>query len=190
MDDAAFAPARYKLDVDEYFRMAEGGVFAKEIRIELIEGDLIDMAPIGQEHEALVNGLNEAFVVAFAGRAIVSPQNSVRIDRLNAPQPDLAILKRRADFYAKGERAGPADVLLLVEVADTSLHYDRTVKLPLYARAGIAEVWIVDIKRQAIDVHRAPGADGYGEVTTHRAGDRVSLVLAPEIDVKLDLVFG
>lgn len=189
MNDLSVLPARHKLDVDAYHRMAEAGIFGEGERIELIDGDLIDMAPIGQGHAAIVNGLTEALVVACAARAIVSPQNSVRIGRRSEPQPDLAVLRRRADFYAAGEPPGPADILLLVEVADSSLRFDRTVKLPLYARAGVAELWIVDLKRRVIDVYRTPTGDGYGEMATHQAGDRLALVLAPEIVVPLDLVF-
>lgn len=190
MDDLVVLPARHKLDIDEYHRMAEAGIFGENHRIELIDGDLIDMAPIGQGHAAIVNGLNEALVIACAGRAIVSPQNPVRVNRSSEPQPDLAVLRRRADFYATGEPPGPADVLLLVEVADSSLRFDRTVKLPLYARFGIAEFWIVDLKRRVVEVHRAPAGNGYGDAVTYRPGDHLALVLAPDIVVKLDLVFG
>lgn len=190
MDDVTVLPARHKLDVDVYHRMVEAGIFGEEKRIELIDGDLIDMAPIGQGHAAIVNGLTEALVIACAGRAIVSPQNSVRIDRSSEPQPDLAVLRRRADFYATGNPPGPADVLLLVEVADSSLRFDRTVKLPLYARVGIAEFWIVDLKRRVVDVYRTPAGNGYGDATTYCPGNHLALALAPEIVVKLDLVFG
>ena len=190
MDDVAVLPARHKLDVDAYHRMAEAGIFGENKRIELIDGDLIDMAPIGQGHAAVVNGLNEALVTACAGRAIVSPRNSVRINRSSEPQPDLAVLRRRADFYAVGEPPGPADVLLLIEVADSSLRFDQTVKLPLYARAGVAELWIVDLKRRVVDVYRAPAGDGYGDATIYRPGDHLALALAPGIVVRLDLMFG
>ncbi len=190
MDDLAIFPARHKVDVDAYHRMAEAGIFGESHHIELIDGDLIDMAPIGQSHAALVGGLAEALFIACAGRAIVWPQNPIRLDRSSEPQPDLAVLRRRADFYATGEPPGPADVLLLVEVADSSLRFDRTVKLPLYARAGIAEFWLVDLKRRVVDVYRAPAGGGYGDATTCRPGDQLALALAPEIVVKLDLAFG
>ncbi len=190
MNDGALAPARHKLDMDDFYRMAEADIFGEHDRIELIDGDLIDMAPIGQGHEAAVNGLNEALVLACAGRAIVSPQNSLRLNRLNVPQPDFAVLRRRADFYATGARPTPDDVLLLIEVADSSLTFDRTVKLPLYARAGIADYWIVDLTRRVLDVHRKPAGDSYGQMSTHVAGERIALALAPDIVVTLDHFFG
>ena len=189
MDDLA-VPARHKLDVDAYHRMADVGIFAEHDRIELIDGDLIDMAPIGQGHAAVVNGLNRALVIACGIKAIVSPQNPVRLDQSNEPQPDFAVLRPRVDFYAAGDRPGPADVLLLVEVADSSLRLDRTVKLPLYARAGIAEVWIVDLKRRVLDAYCGPAGDAYSKTATHHAGDTLILALAPEIKVTLDLAFG
>lgn len=190
MNDAALAPARHRLTVYDYHRMADAGIFGEDDRIELIDGDLIDMAPIGSDHAAVVNRLTEAFVLACAGRAIVSIQNPVRIDESSEPQPDVAILRRRDDFYATSGHPGPADILLLVEVADSSLRFDRTVKLPLYARAGIAELWIVDLQRRILDAYRRPAGDGYDEVTMHQPGNLVALVLAPEIVVRLDLVFG
>ena len=190
MEEAAVMPVRHKLDADDYYKMGEAGIFDEGDRIELIDGDIIDMAPIGQGHEAVVGGLNETLVLACERRAIVWPQNSLRIGRWSAPQPDLVVLRRRADFYATGERPGPADVLLLIEVADSSLRYDKTVKLPLYARAGIAEVWIVDLQHRVLNAYRKPDGDEYGEMTTHEAGDQLPLALAPDITVRLDLMFG
>jgi len=190
MDDVAVLPTRHRLTVDDYHRMADAGIFGQHDRIELIDGELIDMAPIGQGHAGMVGGLAEALFIACAGRAIVWPQNPIRIDRWSEPQPDLALLRRRPDFYATGERPGPADVLLLIEVADSSLAFDRRVKLPLYARAGIAEFWIVDLKRRVLEVHRSPTGDGYADTSTHQPGDQVALALIPEIVVKLDIAFG
>ena len=187
MDDALTMPTRRKLDVDVYYQMAETGFLAKEDRVELIDGEIIDMTPIGQGHEATVNGLNQALVMACLNKAIVSVQNSVRLDRLNVPEPDFAVFRYRPDFYATGDRPGPSDVLLLVEVADSSLRYDRTVKLPLYARAGIPEVWIVDLKRRVLHAHRRPADGEYAEITTHHPGDHLALAAAPDIAVRLDL---
>jgi len=190
MDDAGIAPARHRLNVEDFYRMAEAGIFGEDDRIELIDGDLIDMAPIGQAHAGIVNALANALYKACEGKAIVSAQNPIRLDRASEPQPDLAVLRPRADFYATGEPPGPDDVLLLVEVADTSLNFDRVVKLPLYARAGIAELWIFDIKRRVVDAFKGPSGNGYAETITYRAGETVGLACAPDIAVKLNLVFG
>lgn len=190
MDDGAVLPARHKIDVDAYHRMGEAGILGEDDRVELIDGELIDMAPIGQDHAATVNRLNEALVMACAGRAIVSTQNPVRLDRLSEPQPDFAIFRARADFYATGRRPGPADVLLLVEVADSSLRFDSKVKLPLYAKAGIPEVWIVNLGRRVLSMHRQPVGQAYRESTTHRAGETIAPSLAPYIRVDLARIFG
>ena len=189
MDDTDLAPARHRLDVDDYHRMAEAGILGEDDRVELIDGELIDMAPIGHDHIATVNGLNHALFVACGERAIVSIQNPLRLDRLNEPQPDVVIFRPRPDFYRTAPFPGPADVLLVAEVADSSLRYDRTVKLPLYARAGIGEVWIVDLRRLVVDVHRTPAGDGYATVGTHGPEDTVTLALAPGIAVALRRVF-
>ena len=189
MDDTRIVPARHRLDVDDYYRMAEAGILGEDDRVELIDGELIDMAPIGQSHAGVVNGLNRVFVMTCGERAVVSVQNPLRLNRLNEPQPDVVVLRPRDDFYQLGTRPGPADVLLLVEVADSSLRYDRAVKLPLYARSGIGEVWIVDLVRRVVDVHRTPSAGGYATVETHGPEDTVTLGLAPEITVDLRRVF-
>lgn len=120
--------------------MVEIGIFGKEDRIELIDGEIVEKLPVSRGYEATVCGLNTTLIMACLDNAIVSTVNSIRLDRWSAPQPDLTVLRPQADFYSTGERAGPGDVLLLIEVADSSLQYDRTVKLPLYARAGIAEL--------------------------------------------------
>ena len=189
MNEIATLPARHKIDVDSYYRMAELGILRREDRVELIEGDIIDMAPIGQDHEASVIGMTHALVRACGDRALVSTQNSVRLGKWSAPQPDFAVLRYRDDYYRTGDRAGPQDVLLLIEVADSSLHFDRTVKLPLYARSNIAEVWIVDLKTRVLATYREPGADGYAVCTTHHAGETVALSQDAAITINLDRLF-
>ena len=189
MDNAADVPTRRKLDVDVYRRVADAGILGEEDRVELIDGEIIDMAPIGQSHAATVGGLTRALVMACGNKAIVWVQNPVRLDPFNEPRPDFAVLRPRADFYATGDRPGPADVLLLVEVADSSLRYDRTVKLPLYARAGIPEVWIVDLKRRVLHAHRRPADGEHAEIATRHPGDHLALAAAPDIAVRPDLAF-
>ena len=190
MDDTGVVVRRHKLDVEDYHRMAEAGILGEDDRVELIDGEIIDMAPIGQPHAGTVGWLNQTLVMAFGDRAIVWPQNPIRLDRLNEPQPDFAVLRPRADFYRTGEPPGPEDVLLLIEVADSSLRFDRNVKLPLYARAGIPEVWIVDLRHREVRTYRGPGETGYGETSTHRPGDTMALALVPGISLSLDRLLG
>lgn len=189
MDDDTILFKRHKLDVDDYYRMAEAGILAEDDRVELIDGEIIDMLPIGWDHAASVNGLAQALITACAGRAIVSVQNPIRIDHHNQPQPDFAILRLRPDNYRTGEPPGPADTLLLVEVADSSLRFDRAIKRPLYARAGIAEYWIVDLSRRVVDVHRSPVGDTYTESSSHGAHETIALACAPDIVVPLGPIF-
>ena len=189
MDDGGNLLTRHKLDVDEYYRMAEAGILGEDDRVELIDGEIIDMAPIGESHAATVGRLTQTLVLAFGKGGNVWPQNPVRIDRLNEPKPDIAMLRPRADFY-ETTKPQPADVLLLIEVADSSLAYDRTVKLPLYARSGIGEVWIVDLKRRVVDAYRQPGSEGYANTIAYRPGDAITLALAPEITLEVTEIFG
>ena len=188
MDDAAVVPGRHKLDVHDYERMVMAGILGERDRVELIRGEIMDMAPIGQGHEGTVNALNQALVLACEGKAIVSVQNLIRLDRWSVPQPDFAVFRYRADFYLEGTRPTPSDALLLVEVADSSLRYDREVKLPLYAAAGTSECWIVDLQQRVVDAYWRPEGGGYAETATHRGGDRVALSAAPDIMVALPSV--
>ena len=169
--------------------MADSGILGEDDRVELIDGAIIDMAPIGQDHAASVNGLNRTLVMACGHLGIVSVQNPLRLDRFNEPQPDFVVFRPRDDSYRTGARPGPEDTLLVVEVADSSLRHDRLVKLPLYARAGIVEVWIVDLRRRTVDVHRDPGPEGYAAVATLGAADSVTLALLPAITVALRRIF-
>lgn len=140
--------------------MAQAGILAEDERVELIEGDLIDMTPIGSRHAGAVKRLASLLNAAVRGTAIVSVQDPIRLDRHSQPQPDLALLRPRADFYAEAHPQ-PADVLLIVEVAEASLDYDRDVKIPLYARYGIPEVWLLDVAGRSLTVYREPGSAGY-----------------------------
>lgn len=184
MDDGRVEPARHRLNVDDYYRMAEAGILQRDSRVELIDGEVIDMVPIGADHGATVNRLAKALILACGDRAIVAVQNPVRLDPGSEPQPDFAVLRSRADGYRTAHPT-PPDVFLLIEVADSTLRYDRTVKLPLYAQAGIAEYWIVNLQDRVVEAHRSPAGDGYAEKKTHGPGDTVALAVMPEIVVSL-----
>lgn len=151
---------RHRLTVDDYHQMAEAGILADDDRVELIEGEVLDMSPIGSLHAALVRVLAR-WLSEVAGRhAIVAVQDPIHLDDTNEPQPDIALLTPRADFYASAH-PGPADTFLAVEVAESSLAYDLGVKVPLYARHGIPEVWVVDAATRTTHRFRTPTADGY-----------------------------
>lgn len=149
--------------VDDYHRMAETGILNEDDRVELIEGEIVEMNPIGSRHAGCVIRLTHLLTRAVGERAIVSVQNPVQLGDRSEPQPDLLLLRPRPDFYAEAH-PGPADVLLLIEVADASTANDRNVKLPLYARAGIPEVWLIDLENEVVEVYRGPAADGFTEV--------------------------
>src|SRR5262245_49782973 len=168
--------------VDDYHRMTEAGILFEDDRVELIEGELIEMASIGNRHNAAVDRLNELFVDRLQHRAIVRVQGSVRLNERNEPQPDLVILRRREDFYESGT-AGPGDTLLVIEVADSSLDFDRDIKAPLYARTGIAEFWLVDLQARMVTVFRDPVASGYRSERTAQADETLSPASLPEVTI-------
>jgi Uma2 family endonuclease len=152
------------ITVEEYHRMAEIGLLNEDSRVELIEGELIDMAPIGISHNCAVDRLTERLVEAVARRAGVRVQGSFRLSNITEPQPDMILLKRRDDFYAHKFAAGE-DTLLVIEVSDTTLRYDRNVKVPLYAKYGIPEVWIVDLQNSRLHFYRSLVEGSYSDVS-------------------------
>jgi Uma2 family endonuclease len=170
------AVERYRFTVDEFHRLAEAGILGEDDRAELIEGEIVMMTPIGLRHASCVDRLTRLLVQVAGEAAIVRVQNPVVLGERSEPQPDFALLAPRDDFYA-GAAPGPGDVLLAIEVADSSLGYDRGVKLPLYGRSGIREVWIVDLGRGCVDAYRGPAADGYAERRTYRPGESLPLPL-------------
>ena len=159
--------------VDDYYAMADAGILGHDERVELIEGEIVEMAPIGNRHASCVGRLILLMSQALNKLAIVRVQNPVRIDEYSEVQPDLMLLVWQDDFYASGH-PGPSDVLLLIEVSDTTLLYDRNVKLPIYARAGIPEVWIVDLQSGQLEAFTQPSSEGYGSSKTLNAGDSIS----------------
>jgi Uma2 family endonuclease len=166
--------------VEEYHRMAEAGVLGADERVELIEGEIIQMAPIGPRHAGCVINATRLFITRLGDRAVVSPQNPVVIQPRSEPQPDLLLLRSRIVSYSR-ELPAAQDVLLAVEVADTTVRFDRLVKARLYARAGIQEFWLCLAMDGAIEVCRAPAADGYTSVTLYGPGQMVSPLAFPDV---------
>jgi Uma2 family endonuclease len=180
--------ARRLFTVEEYHRMAEAGIFKPTDRVELIRGEIVEMSPIGRRHAAFVDNLTQLLIVRLAGRAIVSVQNPVVVADDSEPQPDLKLLRRRPVPYKDAE-ATAADVLLLIEVADSSLTYDRTVKLALYAETGIPEYWVVDTAAESIDIYRDPGPGGYRHRTRVAGDATVSPAAFPDVALALREIF-
>jgi len=181
-------PERYRFSVQEYDQMIKAGVFAEDDRLELIEGEIIPMSPINPDHAGHVDRLAEVFQAQVRGKALVRVQNPVELPR-SEPQPDLALVRRRADYYTKSHPK-PKDVLLLVEVADTSADYDRSVKIPLYARVGIPETWLVDLTEKQVEIYREPSASGYKEKRTAGLKESLSPLALPNVSVKVREILG
>lgn len=175
--------------VEEYHRMAQAGILSEDDRVELIDGEIVEMTPIGSRHASSVNRLTQLFSERMQRRAIVSVQNPLRLGERSEPQPDLALLRPRPDFYAR-IHPGAEDVLLVVEVAETSGNVDRETKVPLYARAGIPEVWLVDLGGECIEIYREPRAQGYQEVRRVRRGERLALHTFPDLDLAVTDLLG
>ncbi len=176
-------PAPRLFTVDEYYAMAQAGILGEDDRVELIAGEIVVMSPIGSRHAGCLNRLNELLVPAARRRAIVAPQNPLRLNDSSEPQPDIALLRWRDDSYAS-RHPGPQDALLVIELADSSLDFDRGAKLALYARNGIAEVWVVNLRADSVEVYRSPGLDGYGESSTHSGSDRLTV---PGLDMEIEV---
>ena len=182
-------PEPYKFDVHQYHALADAGILTKEDRVELIDGEIVVMSAIGNEHMATVDASAEFWITAVSGRAIVRVQGAIRLNERNEPQPDVALLKRRADFY-RSRSAGPDDVLLIVEVSDTSLSYDRGVKLSLYAEFEIPEVWIANIRARTIEAYTDPFGGEYTTLRTFRHGQTVTPAAFPDIALPVSDIIG
>jgi Uma2 family endonuclease len=180
--------AKRLFTTDEYHRMREAGILSEDDPVELIDGEIVEMSPISSRHAACVDRLTALFS-GLRGTAIVRVQSPITASGRAEPQPDLALLRPRDDFYARAH-PGPGDVLLVIEVSDTSLQYDRSTKIPLYARAGIHEVWQVSLAEDVILVHRNPVESAYRDVQTFGRGRRLSPEAFPEIVLEADSILG
>src|SRR6266853_4546096 len=176
------APTKHRFTVQDYHRMAETGVLRPDARVELLDGQIIDMSPIGPSHGGVVKRLNDYFSRLAQGRWLMAVQDPLRLDPQSEPEPDLMLLKRAPDFYTSRHPV-PEDVFLLIEVADTTLEFDREEKLPAYGRAGVAEVWIVNLSEQTIEVYREPHFAGYTATKVLCAGERACPLAFPDVAV-------
>jgi Uma2 family endonuclease len=178
---------RWRFTVHDYHRMGEAGILHEDDRVELIEGEIVEMAAIGTRHFSCVNRLNRMLVMGVGDAAVVSVQNPVRLNEHTEPQPDITVIRPRD--YTESLPV-PEDVLLLVEVSDTTLAYDRNVKLPLYARASIGEVWIVNLPARIIERYTDPSGAGYRRVDHERGEQKLQPNALPGLTPTVDEILG
>jgi|SRR5205085_780905 len=181
--------ARRHFNVAEFYKMAAAGVFAEDDRVELIEGEIIEMNPIGSRHAACVGRLTKLLERLAGDRAIVWVQNPVQINDYSEPLPDVALLQPREDFYAQANPQ-PADVLLIIEVADSSVEYDQDIKIPLYAQANIPEVWLVNLPQEAIEIYTQPHEGEYVDISLVKRGEALAAKAIPNLTIDPAAVLG
>jgi len=179
---------RHRFTVEEYHRMGETGLLGEDDRVELIDGEIVEMAAIGTRHFACVVNLTHALMGSCSDRYFVSVQNPVTLGEITEPQPDLSLLKARPD--PSGNLPGPEDVALVIEVSGTTLAYDRDVKLPRYAAAGVPEVWIVDLEGGRVEVHSNPSPDGYETPSESGSGDHIRSRNVEGLALPVDEILG
>jgi Uma2 family endonuclease len=180
---------RHRFTVDAYHRMAQAGILNEDDRVELIRGEIVQMAAIGRRHASCVARLNDVLVGNLRGRAVLWPKNPLTILPDSEPEPDVILLRYRDDFY-RSALPGPDDVALLIEVADTSLRYDRHLKGPLYAEAGVPEYWIVDLEGGAVEVCRNPSAGRFGYAERVGIDGTLSPVAFPDFQIAVATILG
>jgi Uma2 family endonuclease len=173
----------------EYRQMIDAGVFGRDERLELIDGEIVHMSPIGDRHAACVRRLIALLSQLFAAQAIVDAQNPIMVDAVYVPQPDLALLRPRADYYAT-QTPTAADCLLVIEVADPSAEFDRQIKAPRYARGGMAELWLVDLERDVVVAYRDPAGDAYQHLQVFRRGDTITAATLQGPGVPVGAILG
>src|SRR6185436_2930947 len=181
-------PVKWLFTRDEYYAMAEAGILKPEDRVELIEGEIYRMSPIGNRHALCVTLLNDHLgVLAAREHLSLSPQNPVHLNDFSEPQPDLALIERRQAGLSRAHPM-PGEIHLVVEVAESSLDYDRQSKVPLYARNGIPEAWLVDLIHDVLEVHRDPTPAGYRKVQRFHRGDRIAPLAFPDFEIAVESI--
>lgn len=185
----ALAPKRL-FTVDEYDRMGKTNILREDDRVELIEGEIILMTPIGSRHAGCLLRLQNIFLSLLVDRKIlINIQNPIHLDQYSEPQPDVVLLKPREDFY-ESAIPKPSDIFWVVEVADTSLRYDRLEKIPLYGRCGIQESWVVDLENRVIEIYTQPSPEGYRQSKRYSPGKSFSVSAFPDFPIVVNDIFG
>jgi Uma2 family endonuclease len=178
---------RKKFTVGQYHQMIESGILTDRDHVELLNGEILEMSPVGRRHAACVDRLTELLILRLTSRAIVRTQNPIRLSNDSEPQPDIAILRRRDDFYATGHPQ-PADIFLVIEVADTTIEFDREIKIPTYAQQGIPVVWLVDLNAEVVEVFQEPRDQGYRNKQRFQSGQTLTIPNFSEIQIGVDQI--
>lgn len=181
-------PTKYRLNVEQYYKMAEVGILGLEQRTELIDGEIIEMSAIGTKHAICVSNLSEILTLRTIQIAHVRQQNPVHLSDRSEPQPDIALVKRPSSLYVDCHPKA-ADIFLLIEVSDSTLKYNREIKVPLYAKAGIPEVWIANIEEQVFEVYKSPNQDRYEQVQLYGKGELIPMSMFADIAIAVDEIF-
>ena len=185
----ATEPTRRLFTVEEYYRMADAGILTEDDRVELLDGEIVEMTPISARHASCVDRLNRLFSQRLASRAVVRVQNPVRLDDRTEPQPDICIARSLADGYARSHPR-PGEIHLVIEVADTSVMQDRNVKITRYARSQVPEAWLVDLLSDRIEVYREPTKGRYAAPEILERGGSLSALGFPELVLDVGEILG
>lgn len=184
----AFSPLKYRFTVKDFHKLAETGILQETNKIELITGELINMSPIGSAHAGTVDKIVALLVRKINDKAIVRCQNPLILDDYSEPEPDIALVKFSKNFYTDNHPL-PQDVLLVIEIADTSIRYDREIKIPLYAKANIPEVWLIDLNQKQLEVYTQPYEQGYRTIHLPHLTEKITARLLPEIELTVSELF-
>lgn len=184
----AIQPIRRLINVEEYYSMAAAGILTEKDRVELIHGEILEMSPIGSKHASVVMRMNDVLKELIGKAAIINIQNPIRINDLNEPEPDVTLLKHKDDYYAD-RHPEPKDVEIIMEVSDSTYDYDKEIKLPLYASAGLPEYWIININKREIEIYKKPSGNGYKKMEIFNHDDEITLIFCKK-SIKVEALMG
>lgn len=188
-EQVAFQPIRKKFTVNDFHKMTEVGILAEDGTTEIIKGELVERMPIGSRHAGVVARLSKLFEKRVGDESIIWSQNPIHLDDYNEPLPDVALLKLREDFYTENNPR-PEDVFLLAEVSDSTARYDREEKTLLYAQAGIPELWLINVRREIIEIYTQPDKGNYRNIQIYQHGESIRSITLPDLQIAVDEILG
>ncbi|WP_069791675.1 Uma2 family endonuclease [Cyanobacterium sp. IPPAS B-1200] len=178
---------RKKFAIEEYHQIITSGVLKEDYLIELINGEIFEISPVGFKHASCVKKINYLFAEKLGSKVIIGVQDPIKLNNNSEPQPDIVLLKPRKDFYAN-DHPTVEDIFLLIEVADSSIDYDRTFKIPIYAENKVREVWLVDLNQNLLEIYQNPQKNYYQNITKLSSEDSLTLSQPEPITIRLDRI--